>query len=112
MLLKSTSPRSQSRCWARRERAGASSSSARSPFPLADAAQDAHDGAPAGSVWPQIALQHARDLVRTPARMLIAQRENREDDVLAGAARARVGPPALLDQAEGPELPVASQPLV
>jgi hypothetical protein len=72
---------------------------------FAEPAQDAHDCAAARSVRSKTALQHARDLVRAPARMLIAQRENRENDVLAGAARARVGPPALLDEAERTELP-------
>src|SRR5882672_376418 len=44
--------------------------------------------------------------------MLIAQRENRENDVLTGATRARIGPPALLDQAKRTKLPIAPQPLV
>src|ERR1700738_2852155 len=70
------------------------------PLHFAEPAQDAHDGAAAPSGRRQTALQHARDLVRAPARMLIAQRENRENDVLTGTARARVGPPALLDQAQ------------
>ncbi len=80
----------------------------RRPAPLyfAEPAQDAHDGAAARRVCSKTALQHARDLVRPPARMLIAQRENRENDVLAGAGRARVGPPALLDQAERTELSI------
>src|SRR3984893_8580980 len=82
------------------------------PLHFAEPAQDAHDGAAARSVRRKTALQHARDLVRAPARMLIAQRENRENDVLTGTARARVGPPALLDQAQRSELPVPSQPLV
>jgi hypothetical protein len=51
-----------------------------------------------------------KDLVRAPARMLIAQRENRENDVLTGATRARIGPPALLDQAKRTKLPIAPQP--
>src|SRR5712664_3688712 len=86
----------------------------RRPAPLhfAEPAQDAHDRAAARSVRSKTALQHPRDLVRAPARMLIAQRENRENDVLTGTARARVGPPALLDQAQRSELPVPSQPLV
>ena len=86
----------------------------RRPAPphFAEPAQDAHDRAAARSVRSKTALQHPRDLVRAPARMLIAQRENRENDVLTGTARARVGPPALLDQAQRSELPVPSQPLV
>src|SRR2546423_8146796 len=78
----------------------------------AEPAQDAHDRAAPRSVRSESALEHPGDLVRAPARMLIAQRENRENDVLTGATRARVGPPALLDQAKRTKLPIAPQPLV
>src|SRR5437868_4963596 len=77
----------------------------------AEPAQDAHDRAAARSVRSESALEHPGDLVRAPARMLIAQRENRENDVLTGATRTRIGPPALLDQAKRTKLPIAPQPL-
>src|SRR2546421_8436126 len=86
----------------------------RRPAPphFAEPAQDAHDRAAARSLRSKSALEHPGDLVRAPARMLIAQRENRENDVLTGATRARIGPPALLDQAQRTKLPIAPQPLV
>src|SRR2546425_7239644 len=52
----------------------------RRPAPphFAEPAQDAHDRAAARSVRSESALEHPGDLVRAPARMLIAQRENCE----------------------------------
>src|SRR5205085_1141033 len=77
-----------------------------------EAPQGARDRALAWSGGSESLDPHARDLVRAPARMLIAQLEDGEHHVLAGAARGRVRTSALLDQAERSQLPIAAQPLV
>src|SRR5207245_2045361 len=73
---------------------------------LAEASQGARDRALARSGGCESLDQHARDLVRAPARMLIPELEDGEHHVLAGAARGRVRTSALLDQAERSQLAI------
>src|SRR5207248_2040018 len=79
---------------------------------FAEASQSARDRALARSGGTESRDQNSRDLVRAPARMLIAELEDRKDHVLTGTPGDAVGTSALLDETKRSQLAIAAQPLV
>jgi hypothetical protein len=61
---------------------------------------------------PDLAPEHAGDLVRAPGRVPFPQLEEADDDFFARRQRARIWPPALLDEARVAIRPEPAQPLV
>src|SRR6516225_8258864 len=74
--------------------------------------EDARYGALARRVLAQRAPKHPGDLVRSPGLVLVAQLEDADDDLLAGAERARKRATALLDEARVALRTEAPKPLV
>ena len=69
------------------------------PLDLAEAAQDARNGAPARRIRAELPSQHLGNLLRPEARVALLELKDADHDLLARRQRARDRPPALLHQA-------------